>query len=432
MTLERVWLCVSTAGILLLWFFEVRRVMRERKNMLESAESQLAGFRLQSAEAGHDPSLAAVLARSESIYAQACALYRKELKKPWIFLPAALMGFGKLPARKDAPPPPPACGSAAAAKSAESYWGSVRFFKHMILLVLALMIAVPCALSVHFSAALEKSEAALHMQQEEFAALTEENAALQRALAQRAALTAEEDEEASFFTADSPYAHLYPDFYAPEHGAATVRRANTVYLTFDDGPSERTGAILDILQEKEVKATFFVIGSETEEQLALLRRIVDEGHTLGMHSFSHRYGEIYASVEAYLADMYRIFTQIKETTGQTPTLFRFPGGSINGYNSAIYQELIAEMLRRGFIPHDWNISGEDASARHLLSAGAIEGNIIAGAEKVNRGIVLLHDSVAKTTTVDALGPTVDRLEELGLTLAPLSPEDAPVLYAYRE
>jgi len=430
LALESILLFASTAGIIVLWFLNVRRVMREKRNMLESAASQLSGFRLQANGSPFDPELAALLSRSESIYCQAHDLYQKELKKPWIFPPAALMGFCRLPTPDDAPP---ACAETALSNTfrKERYWGSVRFFKNMILLLVAVMIAVPSAMSVYFAANFNRSEAALREQLQYSAALAQENVTLQQALAQQAEPTAEAI-ESFLLSAESPYAHLYPDFYAPEHSPATVRRAKTVHLTFDDGPSECTDAILDVLQEKNVKATFFVIGSETPEQLALLQRIADEGHTLAMHSYSHRYGEIYASVEAYLADMYRIFTQIKDTTGQAPTLFRFPGGSINGYNSAIYQELIAEMLRRGFIPHDWNISSEDASAQRLLSAKVIEENVIAGAQKVTRGIVLMHDSASKTTTVDALAPTIDRLLELGFAIEPLQAEDAPVLYSYRE
>ena len=203
-----------------------------------------------------------------------------------------------------------------------------------------------------------------------------------------------------------------------------------MYLTFDDGPSARTGEILDILQEKDVKATFFVIGTDGAQNAALLKRIVDEGHTLAMHTNSHNYTKMYASVEDYLADMYQIFTQIKETTGVTPTLFRFPGGSINNYNSGICQELIAEMLRRGFVPFDWNISSKDAATTKLLSADVIVNNVVTSAEKVSYGIVLMHDSAAKTTTAKAVGPMIDQLREMGFTFEALTPETKSMLFAY--
>lgn len=162
----------------------------------------------------------------------------------------------------------------------------------------------------------------------------------------------------------------------------------------------------------------------------MLKRIVEEGHTLGMHTGSHNYTKMYASVEAYLADMYQIFTQIKETTGVAPTLFRFPGGSINGYNGAIYQELIAEMLRRGFVPFDWNISSRDAATVKLQPADTLVQNVVTAARTVPYGIVLMHDSAAKTTTAKAVGPMIDQLREMGFEFAALTPESRSMLFAY--
>ena len=96
----------------------------------------------------------------------------------------------------------------------------------------------------------------------------------------------------------------------PEDG--TVRK---VYLTFDDGPSGNTSRILDILAEYDVKATFFVVGKEEEQYQELYKRIVDEGHTLGMHSYSHKYDEIYQSVDSFAQDMSKLQEFLYETTG---------------------------------------------------------------------------------------------------------------------
>ena len=294
----------------------------------------------------------------------------------------------------------------------ERYFGSVRFFKNMILLAVIIMIAVPTCLSVYLVKDLQKTEQ--HLQE----------------------MTAQYDEMCQSemiwygWEAESPYANLYPDFYAPQSLSAGVRENGVIYLTFDDGPSARTGEILDVLKEKNVKATFFVIGSQGEANAQLLKRIVDEGHTIAMHTSSHNYTKIYASVEDYLADMYQIFTQIRETTGVTPTLFRFPGGSINNYNSGISHELIAEMLRRGFVPFDWNISSRDAATVKLLPAETLVNNVVNDAKKMPYGIVLMHDSAAKTTTAKAVGPMIDQLREMGFELKALTPETKSMLFAY--
>ena len=294
----------------------------------------------------------------------------------------------------------------------ERYFGSVRFFKNMILLAVIIMIAVPTCLSVYLVKDLQKTEQ--HLQE----------------------MTAQYDEMCQSemiwygWEAESPYASLYPDFYAPQSLSEGVRENGVIYLTFDDGPSARTGEILDVLKEKNVKATFFVIGSQGEANAQLLKRIVDEGHTIAMHTSSHNYTKIYASVEDYLADMYQIFTQIRETTGVTPTLFRFPGGSINNYNSGISHELIAEMLRRGFVPFDWNISSRDAATVKLLPDEALVNNVVNDAKKMPYGIVLMHDSAAKTTTAKAVGPMIDQLREMGFELKALTPETKSMLFAY--
>lgn len=292
------------------------------------------------------------------------------------------------------------------------YFGSVRFFKNLILLAVIVMIAVPTGFAIHLNTQLQLLNSDISQDAE-----ADPSQAV--------------DEEQGFY-AESPYADLYPDFYAPQEVSATVRESKVIYLTFDDGPSARTEEILNILAEKNVKATFFIVGFQDESKKATLQRIVEEGHTVAMHSYSHDYAKIYASVENYLDDMYQIFSLIKETTGVTPTLFRFPGGSINGYNHGVYQELISEMLRRGFVPYDWNISSSDAASNRLVPAETLVNNVINGAVKVQRGVVLMHDSAPKTTTVQALGPMIDRLQEQGFELKALTPEVMPVLFSYKE
>ena len=134
-------------------------------------------------------------------------------------------------------------------------------------------------------------------------------------------------------------------------------------------------------------------------------------------------------VEAYLEDMYQIFTLIKEATGVTPTVFRFPGGSINGYNYEVEQDIISEMLRRGFVPYDWNVSSGDASG-DLAAADTIVANVVRGASGTDRGIVLMHDASPKTTTVAALRPMISQLRSMGFQFDCLHPETKPILFGY--
>ena len=317
------------------------------------------------------------------------------------------------------------------------YFGSVRFFKNMILLAVIILIAVPTVLAARWGTALriQRRETdlltgELQRQTELYRQELDNMAELEAAM--EVALTEEIHEEALAVApmgAAPEYRELYPDFYAPQPLDAAGYEEGVIYLTFDDGPSDRTPEVLKILEEKNVRATFFVVGQTKEDNLQYMRDIVEAGHTIGMHTYSHRYKDIYASVEAYLADMYQIFTQIKETTGVVPTVFRFPGGSVNAYNHAVYQEIIAEMLRRGFVPHDWNLASADASTTPVPAAQIVR-NVVNAAENKPRGVVLMHDSQYKYTTVEALPSMIDRLQEMGFTLDRLDAHTQPILFSY--
>ncbi len=223
------------------------------------------------------------------------------------------------------------------------------------------------------------------------------------------------------------YQTLFPDFYAPQPYAATVEAHKTIYLTFDDGPSDRTDEILDILKKENIKATFFVLHyKNTDASHPRMRRIVEEGHTLAFHSYTHQYKTIYASVEAFLEDAYKIFSEIKEATDFTPSIFRCPGGSRNGYNKTIYKEIIAEMERRGFVCHDWNLSVED-SVLPYKTAEEMTDFLMSYVGKKTRGVVLMHDAKGRKETVKALPEIIQRFRDKGFTFAPLTPDVKPYL-----
>lgn len=308
-------------------------------------------------------------------------------------------------------------------------YGKGRLLKNLLLLAVIAAMFVPVCAAVSLRRSLSEISAEAAAQRETLSLYSD---ALKTAQHQLLSLSKPEETKVQpepFGEAPS-YQALYPDFYAPQPLTAATRTPGVIYLTFDDGPSVHTPEILEILAKKDVKATFFVIGSKTEQAQAWLRDIADAGHTVGMHSYTHQYLEIYDSVEAYLADMYALFCQIRDVTGEAPSVFRFPGGSINGYNRGIYQELMAEMLRRGFVPYDWNLSNGDATGKPLTAAESVS-NVVNGARRVERGIVLMHDTKAKGSTVSSLEAMIDQLRELGFTLDRLTPEIQPVLYDYK-
>ena len=178
-------------------------------------------------------------------------------------------------------------------------------------------------------------------------------------------------------------------------GISLYFHPRTMYITFDDGPSaENTNAILDVLKAKNVKATFFVVGENVRKNPEVAKRIVEEGHTIGIHCNSHDYEQIYQSVDSFVQDFDDAYDAVFETTGVEVKLFRFPGGSINSHNQNIYQDIITEMTSRGFIYFDWNASLEDAvkkSEPEELVQNAVATTL--GRKKI---VLLAHDVVNNT------------------------------------
>ncbi len=322
------------------------------------------------------------------------------------------------------------------------YFGSVRFFKNLIFLTVCILILIPTLLAVKYYRQLGQSAPEPEPPQTQAQAddapelgspdaLFEPDGTSDPASSGDAPAPGTPGKQFNVPSADPPdYEKLYPDFYAPQPYAATERAENTIFLTFDDGPSDRTDEILAVLAEKNVKATFFVTGKSNEKDFERMRRIVAEGHTIGMHSYSHVYASLYTSVESFLEDFYKNFNQIREVTGQSPTVFRFPGGSINGYDGGFYQEILSEMIRRGFVPYDWNISSEDAVTTHIQPAATLTANVVRGARGKVRGFVLFHDSEKKTSTPLALASTIDQLRDMGFEFSAITPTTMPVLYNY--
>ncbi len=225
------------------------------------------------------------------------------------------------------------------------------------------------------------------------------------------------------------YATLYPELYATAPDDF-IMETNTVYLTFDDGPSDVTLNVLSILKKHEVKATFFVTKGSSENSAAILRKIVEDGHTLAVHTYTHDYDVIYDSVETFLEDFNAIYNFIYESTGVQADIFRFAGGSINGHNQDIYRQIIAEMTRRGFVYYDWNVSAEDADADATWTS--IYNSVTDGLEGKDRAIVLLHDAAWSYTTVLTLDDIILHVKEKGYDLKPLTNEVKPIVFGFVE
>ncbi|MCM1495768.1 MAG: polysaccharide deacetylase [Bacteroides sp.] len=198
-----------------------------------------------------------------------------------------------------------------------------------------------------------------------------------------------------------------------------------VYLTFDDGPSIYTGQILDILNANDVKATFFVIARENESYWPYYTRILEEGHTLGMHSYTHDYNQVYASLDTFEADVTRLSGFLYDRTGVYPTIYRFPGGSSNSVSHVPIDECIAYLNEQGITYYDWNALNGDAVTDELSADRLIE-NIMNSVRQNNTSIVLMHDMQSRHNTVESLQELIDILKEEGYEILPID-EDTPLI-----
>ncbi len=194
----------------------------------------------------------------------------------------------------------------------------------------------------------------------------------------------------------------------PEEPEPEITAAHKVYLTFDDGPSVYTDDILDILDRYNVKATFFVVGKDTDSAREAMQEIVDRGHTLGMHSYSHKYNDIYSSVEDFAQDFTKIRDYIYEITGVESTVYRFPGGSSNTISDMDMHDFADYLDTQDVRFFDWNISSGDGG-KELLTVEALVENSTADIEKFETSVILMHDAASKSTTVEALPIIIENI-----------------------
>jgi peptidoglycan/xylan/chitin deacetylase (PgdA/CDA1 family) len=198
-----------------------------------------------------------------------------------------------------------------------------------------------------------------------------------------------------------------------------------VYLTFDDGPSENTDAVLDILKQYNIKATFFVIGKTDEESVARYKRIVAEGHSLGIHSYSHKYTQVYESLESFENDVLSMQSYLKEVTGVEVHYYRFPGGSSNTVSTVDIADCIRFLSENGFTYYDWNAINGDATGK-TLTVEEMVNNVLSELDKYQNLMVLMHDGTGKQTTVEALPSIIEQLQARGAQILPITDATTPV------
>ncbi len=217
-----------------------------------------------------------------------------------------------------------------------------------------------------------------------------------------------------------------------ESGSVSVNGKYKVYLTFDDGPSEHTDEILDVLKANDVKATFFVVYNPNKDLWPMYKRIVDEGHTLAMHSYTHVYEDIYYSELSFAEDVTLIHDFLYEQTGVDCKYYRFPGGSSNSVSNVDIQELIGYLYESGITYYDWNALSEDA-VDLSLSPEELNENVMSSVRTNGKDtVVLLHDLKDNPNTAAGLQALIDTLKEEGYKLCPIDDSTIPVQHVTYE
>ncbi|MBP3923295.1 MAG: polysaccharide deacetylase [Ruminiclostridium sp.] len=333
------------------------------------------------------------------------------------------------------------------------YFGSVRFFKHLILTVVALLIIVPTILCIILlcdnnskSAEIDrlnsiiasgeyKTDTSDTSSVTESSGITDSDKETSSESSTTEAITEEPETSAPETTTEEPETSipsqqvdltvLYEDMYVTPYTGEYINDDNTVYLTFDDGPSVLTENILMYLRQENVKATFFVVPEDAEYCRILLRKIAADGHTIGIHTASHDYEKIYSSPEAFLDDFYNAYSLVYEATGIKADIYRFAGGSINDYNEDVREDIIAEMSRRGFQYFDWNVDSNDWQGYNWTQ---LYNSVLSDASELSTPVILFHDTGMRENTVLVIEDIIKALKNKGYQFGSLSQKTEPIQF----
>lgn len=208
--------------------------------------------------------------------------------------------------------------------------------------------------------------------------------------------------------------------------SASDPNLKTIYLTFDDGPSQVTSRILDILKQEKIKATFFIVKKGFEYN-DTIKRIYNEGHSLALHSSTHNYKYIYKSLDNYFSDLNDLQNYIKSITGTKTNIIRFPGGSSNtvsSFNPKIMTKLTQEVVKKGYTYFDWNIDSGDTGR---IGKDAIIKNVTNNLGNYHTYVVLMHDYSLNDQTADALKEIIKYGKNNGYRFDKIT-KDTPIVH----
>lgn len=196
---------------------------------------------------------------------------------------------------------------------------------------------------------------------------------------------------------------------------------NIIYLTFDDGPNRyTTPKALDILKKNKVKATFFELKPAVAD-FDLTQRVIDEGHTLAMHGYQHKYDIVYRSVKIYKENLDKLQELFFKKMGVWCTVSRFPGGSSNmvsRYNPGVMTRITKKIHGWGYHYFDWNVSSGDSDG--IKTSDALYRNVLGQLSKKHDNVILMHDYVNNDVMLGALDRIIKYGKKNGFTFLPIT------------
>ena len=215
------------------------------------------------------------------------------------------------------------------------------------------------------------------------------------------------------------------DYYAKPFTENTDHKI--VYFTFDDGPSIITNSLLDTLKSCNVKATFFIVGKEIPGREKVLKRIHDEGHSIGLHTYSHNFKKIYKSEDIFIKEMLSSQEKIKEITGYSSPFIRFPGGSYKHLSESMLEKIHENNLK----VFDWNSSLEDGVNPNLSVDDLVKNSKKCKANSC-RVILLMHCNSNNTNTIKALPRIVKYYKSCGYEIRPITDLTPEYYYKFKK
>ncbi len=195
-----------------------------------------------------------------------------------------------------------------------------------------------------------------------------------------------------------------------------------IYLTFDDGPSVVTNKILDILKENNVKATFFLIGNQIDGLEDTVKRIHSEGHSIGLHSYTHKFKRIYSNKNTFIKEMVQCREKINEVVGISPNIIRFPGGS----RKHLTESYLNKLHSCNFKIYDWNMETIDG-VKPKTPPDRLYRQATKNSEEMSSIILLMHCDYMHKNTCKALPKIISYYKDKGYEFKPIT-EDTPELY----